>query len=84
MAKKLLKTEIDLAYKADVLRESKKLLKIVIDLDYGEASMKESKRFKKLNPLLKADVLRDLKGDFDMAYDKACVELENYFKSIIT
>ena len=46
--------------------------------------MKESKRFKKLNPLLKADILRDLKGDFDMAYDKACVELENYFKQIIT
>lgn len=81
MAKKLLKTEIDLAYKAD---RAKKLLKIVIDLDYGEASMKESKGFKKLNPLLKADILRDLKGDFDMAYDKACVELENYFKQIIT
>tara|TARA_R110000824_G_scaffold372989_1_gene563219 strand:+ start:621 stop:806 length:186 start_codon:yes stop_codon:yes gene_type:complete len=58
--------------------KTEKLFKM--NLDTGEADFKQTKEFKHLDPLLKADILKDWIDQLIPAYNESLKELEKQLK----
>ena len=61
---------------------SKRFFKIELDFNSGEASVSKSKHWRDTDPLLKADILNDIKYDFEKLYWEARMEMTKEWEAI--